>query len=294
MDKFSYNIRKMYNAVGNKRLEITAIILFTVVVFTGYYIFLFSPLKSKYTTLQGQYKYFSELADKEKKKLVQTQKEQKGYIKPSVESLEDFMRSVNDAGRESGIIIRKMEPDKKEPLDFNIELIADYYAFLRFISGLEALSITIHNISIHPYQKVGYLTRHVITFKFSPIKGGKLLLDERAERLKQLVLDENLRNPFQRFTDIGEKSPDYAPITDLTWIHKLTSIAMADGDREATIDRITVREGDAFPPGTKRIVTMIDSDRVYLLEITSSGRNEYFIEFREKKKGETEKRDEPR
>lgn len=290
--KYLETIRKMHNIVGDIRPEITAVIVFIVVVFIGDYFFLYSPLKTKYTTLQGQYRYFSDLADKEKQKLAQIIKEQKGYVKPSVESLENFMRSVNDVGRASGIIIRKMEPDDKERLNFSIELIADYYSFLKFISGLEALSIDIHNISVHPYQKMGVLPRHVIIFKFAPIKGGKTLQDKHAEELKRLVLNEKLRNPFQQFTNIGDKSPDYAPITDLTWINKLTSIGAVGGAREATIDRITLREGDSFPSGSERKVIRIDADRVYLLEKTSSGRNEeYFISFREKKKGANDKRE---
>jgi hypothetical protein len=267
--------------LDERKQEFLYIAVFTaLLLFAGYFV-LYRPLLSDNAALLGQIALLNK-QDAEKKELVG--KMQESHVeRPRLDSPEEFLRNINEVGRNSDVLIRKMSPSKDSETEFDIEILADYRSFLKFISNLEGLNVDLKNISVRQSSKVSAIPRQLIKFTVAPLGGGSYAVDERLTQLAEAVGKPDLRNPFQRSILAPNPESDYSQIIDLTNIHNLTSVGTSvEGDRDAVIDRKVLRVGDFLQPGGKRRITRITTDGVYLME----GVQEYVIKFR-KKPGQT-------
>lgn len=255
------------------KTNIIAMIIFMMSVLLIVYILFYYPLLKHLKSLQSQILILNEQVDIKRK---MTESFSKGETRKIiyVDSIQDFLKRINNIGNEASVIIRKMEPLKDTSSTYRIDIIANYYSFLKFICGLESLNIDIQDLSVHPYS----FTEHVISFTIAPLEGGKSLENEHIKEITQQINKPNLRNPFKAYVVEGLKPPEQ--LVDLTWKYKLTSIGMYQGVKEATIDQKVVHVGNAFPDNTKRIVQLIEDDRVYFIENKSWGKEYSVIEFR--------------
>ncbi|MBF0561537.1 MAG: hypothetical protein HQL37_05840 [Alphaproteobacteria bacterium] len=184
--------------------------------------------------------------------------------------------------REPGIWIRKLVPHEGKELTFDIEIIEDYFKFLRFSQLLESLDVTIHDIQVHSYD-LGHTTEggrplpiHAISFSITPRNDAAPLATARLARLDEMVKAPDKRNPFQRLVSINHVVRNEI---DLTWIYKLSGIGAVGGVRMATIESKEYEAGSVFAGMT---VDRIESDVVNLIKKTDNGVEKYVIRFRKK------------
>ena len=195
--------------------------------------------------------------------------------------LPTFLARINEIAHNNEVIIRKLSPDQELALKFTLEFIADYPTFIRFTSELESLDITLDDIQLHPYDSGKTPPLHAISFSIIPRNDAKELTGDRLEKLKKWVLQQDKRNPFQRFAyDMTRKR--ISPVIDLTWIYKLGGLGQStDGKPYASINRQNYYLGDKLDG---REIERIESDRVFLKKTTRDGTIRYMLTFRKTKK----------
>jgi type II secretory pathway component PulM len=266
-----------------KKQELIYMAVFAALLLLAGYFVLYRPLQRDVKVLRGQMEFFGKQAAK--KKELEKQMQESQVKRPRLDSPEEFLRNINDVGRDSDVLIRRISPSKDSETEFDIEIVSDYRAFLKFISSLEGLNVDLKNMSVRQSGKFSAIPRQIVKFTVVPLGGGSFTADERLTELALAVNNVKLRNPFQRSISITNPVVDYTQIIDLTGIHNLTSVSTnEEGVRDAVIDRKVMRVGDSLPPGGKRRISRIEPSGVYLQD--DGGGQEYVIKFR-KKPGQT-------
>ncbi|PCI40835.1 MAG: hypothetical protein COB46_05905 [Rhodospirillaceae bacterium] len=197
-----------------------------------------------------------------------------------IKSLPSVLSRLNNLAKQTEIIIHELTPDTEDQATFNIRLIESYAKLLKFLSLLESLDVSIHNIEIHPYDTSVSPPIHAISFSVTPKNDAARLQGDRILKLSQRVGQPNKRNPFQRFaaSSIGK----IEKVIDLSWVHKLSGIGRIGDQRYATIDSKDYQQGDEFRKGV--IVEKIASSIVRLVKKDANGTVRYVLKFRKKKK----------
>ncbi|MGB0721130.1 MAG: hypothetical protein ACPGU7_01930 [Gammaproteobacteria bacterium] len=197
-----------------------------------------------------------------------------------VRQMPDFLRRINAIANEHSVIIRRLVPTEESRFKFKIDIITDYWTFLRFTSDLESLNTVVHNLEVHPYNPDPERPEHLITFSITPRNDAEPLSGARLDALREDVR-KKVRNPFQRFAYDKTRREVRAEI-ELTWIHKLTGIGETTSGPQATIDNTDYRVGDTL---LGKRITEIRSDRVYLVsdKPVDGVINKYVLKFRGKK-----------
>ena len=199
----------------------------------------------------------------------------------SIRSLPEFLTRINEVAKKTEIIIRKLMPkEKSDKLIFEMEIVEDYYRFLRFTALLESLNVIIHDIQVRPYDSSKTPPVHAISFSLTPRNDAEPLAGERIEKMNQEVAQENKRNPFQRFA--LSKTGNVKAEIDLTWIYKLSGIGSVGGQRIATIEGRDYTVGGAFE-GME--ILNIDPSGILMIKKTPNGETKYVMKFRQKKTG---------
>ena len=196
-----------------------------------------------------------------------------------IRSLPAFLKRINDVARRTKVIIQKLTPDPDNSLRFNMNLIEDYYNFIKFSSQLESLDVSIHDIEVHPYDLSKRPPLHAISFSLTPRADAEPLSSDRISQLARRVEQKDRRNPFQRYA-FDKKAPAATPEIDLTWVYKLSGIGRIGNDRSVTIDSQDYNAGDEFKG---MVIKKIDSNRVFLEKQTDHGLEKYQLKFRRKK-----------
>ncbi|MBF0382720.1 MAG: hypothetical protein HQL69_16990 [Magnetococcales bacterium] len=220
------------------------------------------------------------------KALQQKSNDEQDKIKASINSLPTFLSRINEIANNNDVIIRKLSPDSSNSLKFILEIVTDYFTFIRFTSDLESLDIVLDDIQLHPYDVNSTPPTHAISFSLIPRNDANPLSDNsRLKELKQWVSQKDKRNPFQRFAyDSSRKR--VRPVIDLTWIYKLGGLGLTtEGVPYATIDRKNYIVGEKL---FGYYITKIERDRVYLEKRTADGNIRYSLGFR-KRAGENKK-----
>jgi len=194
-------------------------------------------------------------------------------------SLPEFLSRINDISRKTDVIIHELRPDTENKIRFSMRIIEDYYKFVKFLSILESLNVSIHDIEVHPYDLSKSPPLHVITFALTPREDAKPLANARLTELKQRIDKKDRRNPFQRFAYNAKRQVISSEI-DLTWVYKLSGIGKIGNDRYATIENKDYNKGDRID-GME--IVSIQSDRVALTKKTPNGVEKYQLKFRRKK-----------
>ena len=213
----------------------------------------------------------------ELQKWLKSQKKVDEKIQARINSIPAFLQNINALANTTKVIIRKLVPDSHNKLKFYLEMFADYYTFLRFISQLESLNVTIHDLEVRPYNDTKTPPVHLIKFTITPTDDAAPMSSSRLRLLARQVSQKNKRNPFQRYA--ARTGPAKACI-DQTWVYKLTGIGTINGKPIATIGSVDYREGDAVDDMTIR---RIKGDRVELRKKTENGTECHILKFRQKK-----------
>lgn len=195
-------------------------------------------------------------------------------------SLPEFLSRINVISKKTNVIIHELVPDKDHKIRFNLRIIEDYYKFVKFLSTLESLNVSIHDIEVHPYDLSKSPPLHVITFALTPREDAKPLSNDRLTSLMQRVEMKDRRNPFQRFAYNAKQNLISAEI-DLTWVYKLSGIGKIGNTRYATIENKDYSAGDILE-GMKLVD--VQADRVLLKKKTANGIEKYQLKFRRKNK----------
>ncbi len=261
----------------HRRIIISIVVLAVIMLLSGYFLF-YLPIENNYNTINSHINYFKKLKSRSE---VAAENRHINVKNSDTElqkndTIEDFLRGINDVAFNADVVIYKMTQDRRWPNTFKLSVISDYHSFLKFIAEIEQINIYIRELSIHPYKMEAGLPLNVVTLLISVFRHDYSISAERFKRLNDYINKKELQDPFKNLDQ-------YVPIIDLTWLHKLTSIGISAGTKEATIDRKVVRVGDFYPPGSNRRITMIEADRVYLSEKTIQGEKEYIIRFRKKR-----------
>ena len=197
-----------------------------------------------------------------------------------IRSLPEFLKRINNIARETKVIIVKLTPDPNKTLRFNLQIIEDYYDFIKFSAKLESLNVNIHDIEVHPYDLGKQPPLHVISFSLTPRADAEPLSSVRISNLANRVKQKNRRNPFQRFA-YNAKEKLIRPEIDLTWDYKLSGIGRVGDKRYVTINSQDYDTGDKF---NGMVIKKIESKRVYLEKETPNGIEKYQLKFRRSKK----------
>ena len=208
---------------------------------------------------------------------------QDGGGQTAINSLPAFLERINNIAKQTEVIIRKLTPDKTSKYRFTLEIIDDYFKFIKFSSMLESLNVSIHDIQVHPYDMSKTPPLHAISFSLTPRADAEPLSSSRLDDLWVKVDMMNKRNPFQRFA-YNKNQQKILQEIDLTWVNKLSGIGKVGDNRYATIDGKDYNIDDKVD-GMK--IIGIDADRVFLTKETPNGIEKYQLKFRtikEKKK----------
>jgi hypothetical protein len=208
-------------------------------------------------------------------------------ITGGINYLPHFLMRINQIAKLNNVIIRTLTPDTDDNsvLRFRMEVITDYYTFIRFTFQLESLDIYLDDLAIHSYDQIQTPPLHAIQFTLIPRNDAQPLSDTRLEELGQWITQKNRRNPFQRFA-FDPNRAKARPVIDLTWIHKLGGIGLSqDGKPYATIDQRPYREGDLL--SEERRIEKIEADHVVLFKETPDGKIQYVLKFRRSAKPTT-------
>lgn len=197
-----------------------------------------------------------------------------------IRSLPAFLKRINNIARETKVIIQKLTPDPDNTLRFNLQIIEDYYDFIKFSAKLESLNVNIHDIQVHPYDLGKQPPLHAISFSLTPRADAEPLTSDRISRLASRVQQKNKRNPFQRFA-FNAKAKRVRPEIDLTWVYKLSGIGRIGNKRYVTINSQDFNVGEDFEG---MVIKKIDSNRVFLEKETDHGIEKYQLKFRRVKK----------
>lgn len=216
-------------------------------------------------------KEFQDILNKKKKAL-----DQDGAGQTAINYLPAFLERINNIANQTEVIIQKLNPDKTSKYRFTLEIVDDYFKFIRFASMLESLNVSIHDIQVHPYDISKTPPLHAISFSLTPRADAVPLASARLDELKGKVEALNKRNPFQRFAYSKNQQKILHEI-DLTWVNKLSGIGKVGDNRYATIDGKDYNVDDKVD-GMK--ITVIEADRVYLIKETPNGIEKYQMKFR--------------
>ena len=198
-----------------------------------------------------------------------------------IRSLPVFLERINSVAKKTGVIIHKLKPSPENDLLFTLQIIEDYFKFIRFSSILESLNVTIKNIEVHPYDISKSPPTHVISFQLIPRADAEELSSARISFLKDQVARTDKRNPFQRYAFNKEAKKAEIQI-DLTWDYKLSGIGRIGDDRYATINDQDYKKGDELDG---MLITDVSSKRVLLQkESKERGVEKFQLKFRKTKK----------
>lgn len=203
-------------------------------------------------------------------------RQESGKTADAIRSLPAFLERINDIARKTNVIIHKLTPDPTNKLRFTIQIVEDYFKFVRFSSILESLDVSIHDIQVHPYDLGKTPPLHAITFSLTPRADAEPLSGSRLSELEKKVAAKERRDPFQRYAYVS-KGVQIRSEIDLTWIHRLTGIGRLGDKRYATIDSQDYEIGHEL---NKMKVVAIDADRVRLEKTTDDGLTKYQLKFR--------------
>jgi hypothetical protein len=228
--------------------------------------------------------------------------EEKGEVASAdrIRSISDFLEHINETARQVNrnnelpkVVLRELTPEPGAQLNFAIEIVVDYFTFLKFTAQLELRDMVINDLEILQYDPLEDPPLHLVRFRITPRNDLNYLpageLRTRAEQVVVASETKNLRNPFQPLV-IDSTTP--RGIIDLTNKYKLTFIGRS-GDRAfASIDRKTYFINDtlmevkvkknALTAGSKgKVITEINEGdkRVYLREEGDAGTFTYVIGF---------------
>jgi|TARA_B100000315_G_scaffold233376_1_gene246448 hypothetical protein len=174
------------------------------------------------------------------------------------EELVAFLKNINKLAEDNNVIIRKLVSDEQQALVYNIEIIVDYYTFIRFATDLESLDVIIEELEVHPYNPGAQPPEHFIAFSITQRNNASPKQSSRIERLKTISRTESLRNPFQRFARTSTTS---GLKIDLTWVYKFTGMGRVGGEAYATIDSGDFKVGEELDG---KVIAAILKDRVYM------------------------------
>lgn len=209
---------------------------------------------------------------------LKSQKKADEKIEARINSIPAFLHNINTVANTTKVIIRKLAPDDHNKLKFYLEMFADYYTFVRFISRLESLNVTIHDLEVRPYNDTKTPPIHLIKFTITPTDDAAPMSSLRLRVLGAQVSQKNKRNPFQRYA--ARTGPAKACI-DQTWVYKLSGIGTINGKSVATISSVDYKVGDNVADMTIR---SIKANRVELRKKTENGTECHILKFRQKKK----------
>lgn len=202
----------------------------------------------------------------------------KGVATSSEEQIVTFLTNINKLAENNEVIIRKLVADPEIELMYNLEIIVDYYTFLKFSADLESLDVEIESLELHPYNPGAQPPEHFISFAIIQRNNASEISTDRLDTMKQLARAENLRNPFQRFAKTSDTS---GLKIDLTWVYKFAGVGKVAGAYYATIDSTDYEVGDILDG---KVVSFIQKDRVLLNDIgftpPSSADSQYVLKFR--------------
>lgn len=212
--------------------------------------------------------------------------EQDKKVVVGVKTIPEFLSNINAIAQQNDLIIRQLMPDDETKSKYNIELITDYYTFLKFTADLESLDTVINDMQIRPYgaqkklkgKDKNYAPQHFITFSITPHNNARKLdhasIKDLNARVKQ-ALGQRERNPLQRLVWVEGALSN---TIDLTWLHKLTGIGSNNKGRYATIDRLDYYEGATFGENMK--VVSIQGKQVNLA--SKDGLHKFVLKFRKR------------
>ncbi|MGN7610454.1 hypothetical protein ACQZV8_00025 [Magnetococcales bacterium HHB-1] len=212
-----------------------------------------------------------------------------------ISSLPDFLLHINTLAKNNNVIIRKLVPDQEDqdggnsqalaisnPLKFRLEIITDFFTFLKFSLDLESLDTILDDLEVHRYDMTNpEKPLHFITFTLIPRNDAKPLKNKRLDELRAVIYNQGHRNPFRRLVVLkGKPTTDI----DLTYLYRLTGIGTnPDGRRYATIDRKNYTENMKLGG---RLIKEIQMDRVLLIKrATQPGvpDKKFILRFRKRK-----------
>ena len=265
----------------HKGFVLSSIYLTACLLLAGYSI-MYSSRQTWIIHSQGAIREFSNENSAIAKKLRDFEKArtEKNTEVAGIRSLPEFLKRINNIARETKVIIQKLTPDPDKALRFNLQIIEDYYDFIKFSAKLESLNVTIHDIEIHPYDLGKQPPLHVISFSLTPRADAEPLSSVRISNLASRVKRKNRRNPFQRFA-YNAKDKLVSPEIDLTWVYKLSGIGRIGDKRYVTINSRDYNTGDKF---NGMVIKKIESKRVYLEKVTPNGIEKYQLKFRRVRK----------
>lgn len=198
-------------------------------------------------------------------------------IRGSIKYPPNFLFRINEIAHNNDVIIRSLEPTTIGGLKFNMEVITDYFTFIRFTSQLESLDIVLDDLRVEHFDERKTPPLHFITFSLIPRNDAEPLSSKRIEMLKQWVAQRDRRNPFQRFA-FDPNRAKARPVVDLTPLYKLSGIGRTpDGQRYATINNANYHEGDALDG---RIITKIEPSHILLEKDGKEGIDKFILKFR--------------
>ena len=157
-------------------------------------------------------------------------------------------------------------------------MFSDYFTFVKFISRLESLNVTIHDLEVRPYNDTRTPPVHLIKFAITPTDDAAPMSSSRLRVLANQASQKNKRNPFQRFA--ARTGPAKACI-DQTWVFKLSGVGTINNTAVATISSVDYKVGDKIADMTIR---SIRAGRVELEKKTENGTECHILKFRQKKK----------
>jgi hypothetical protein len=232
-------------------------------------------LRKVHRELKAEKKQLEELKKKES--------EETDKSKEDKNSLPVFLTNINRIAQNNKVIIRELSPNNEDnQLKFQLQLITDYFSFIRFTSELEALDIILDDIQLHPYDNGRTPPMHAISFSLIPRNNASPLSDDvRLKNLQEWVNKTDRRNPFQRFAyDTTLKR--VRPVIDLTWIHKLSGLGRTKSNQKyASISRKKYFVGSKLDG---LIITAIDekNKQVSLEKRSEDGKVRYTLGFRQR------------
>jgi len=258
-----------------------SLVLSTLYLLVGCAIAAYATLYIPKTTAIADLKIANQLATAENLALrnwLKSQKKADETIEARINSIPVFLQNINTLANTTNVIIRKLAPDDRNKLKFYLEMFSDYYTFVKFMSRLESLNVTIHDLEVRPYNDTRTPPIHLIKFTITPTDDAAPMSSSRLHVLASQVSQKNKRNPFQRYA--ARTGPAKACI-DQTWVFRLSGIGTINREAVATISSVDYKVGDKVAGMTIR---SIRADRVELQKKTENGTECHILKFREKKK----------
>lgn len=218
-----------------------------------------------------------------------------------IRSISDFLEHINETARQVNrdnelpkVVLRELSPEAGKQLNYNIEIVVDYFTFLKFTSQLELRDMVINDIEVREYDALEDPPLHLVKFRITPRNDLQYLpqgaLRRRAEQMVAAGEMQNLRNPFQQLVGVAN-----VRLIELTNKHRLTFIGRSGERAFASIDRKTYFVGDVLVETDARASTLTagskgkritdineEERRVYLEEEGDAGLFRYVIGFPEK------------